>query len=135
MRSTSVIAALFGLAAASPMPSSHKAEADAGAVAAPEPKAPAPKAAAPKGAAPKGAAPKGQAPKAADQGPFHFTSTYNLVATPDQVIDEDEGPVPGEAGAMGYYNYGINSELDIICYVRENLPLLSIFSATNRVFK
>lgn len=50
-------------------------------------------------------------------GPFSFTSTMNLVATPDQVINPDGVATPGEAGAMGWYNYGINSELDIICYV------------------
>jgi hypothetical protein len=49
-------------------------------------------------------------------GPFSFTSTYNLVATPDQVINGTT-VTPGEAGSMGFYNFGINSELDIICYV------------------
>lgn len=49
-------------------------------------------------------------------GPFTFTSTFNMVATPEQVIGAN-GPAPGETGAMGLYNYGINSELDIICYV------------------
>ncbi|KPI39337.1 uncharacterized protein AB675_5006 [Cyphellophora attinorum] len=49
-------------------------------------------------------------------GPFHFTSTYNLVATPDKVIGAQNNSAPGETGAIGYYNYGINSELDIICY-------------------
>jgi hypothetical protein len=49
-------------------------------------------------------------------GPFHFTSTYTLVATPDKVIGAQNNSAPGETGAIGYYNYGINSELDIICY-------------------
>ncbi|KAJ9616945.1 hypothetical protein H2200_000665 [Cladophialophora chaetospira] len=47
--------------------------------------------------------------------PFFFTSTYNVVATPDQVINGTTR-TPGEPGAIGYYNYGINSELDVICY-------------------
>jgi hypothetical protein len=51
------------------------------------------------------------------EGPFSFTSTYNLVATPDRVINPDNEPAPGEDGAIGHYNYGINSELEIICYV------------------
>jgi len=57
------------------------------------------------------------APQASPFGPFTFTSTYNLVATPDRVVNGTT-VTPGEAGSMGFYNYGINSELDIICYVR-----------------
>jgi len=51
-----------------------------------------------------------------DKSPFHFTSVYHVVATPDQVVNGTT-PTPGEPGAIGYYNYGINSELDVICYV------------------
>lgn len=51
-----------------------------------------------------------------DDSPFHFTSTYKVVATPDQVIN-GTSVTPGEPGAIGYYNYGINSELEVICYV------------------
>ena len=50
-----------------------------------------------------------------DKSPFHFTSVYHVVATPDQVVNGTT-PTPGEPGAIGYYNYGINSELDVICY-------------------
>jgi len=49
-------------------------------------------------------------------GPFTFTSTYNLVATPDKVINGTT-VTPGEAGSIGFYNYGINTELNLICYV------------------
>ncbi|KAH8895521.1 hypothetical protein GQ53DRAFT_617780, partial [Thozetella sp. PMI_491] len=62
------------------------------------------------------------APQATEFGPFTFTSTYNLVATPDRVINGTT-PTPGEAGSMGFYNYGINSELDIICY---NITLMGV---------
>ncbi|KAL8372462.1 hypothetical protein RB595_002001 [Gaeumannomyces hyphopodioides] len=55
-------------------------------------------------------------------GPFTFTSTFNMVATPEQVIGAN-GPAPGETGAMGMYNYGINSQLDIICY---NITLMGV---------
>ncbi|KLU85911.1 hypothetical protein MAPG_04930 [Magnaporthiopsis poae ATCC 64411] len=55
-------------------------------------------------------------------GPFTFTSTFNMVATPEQVIGAN-GSAPGEPGAMGLYNYGINSELDIICY---NITLMGV---------
>lgn len=48
--------------------------------------------------------------------PFHFSSVYHVVATPDQVINGTT-PTPGEPGAIGYFNYGINAELDVICYV------------------
>lgn len=57
------------------------------------------------------------APQDGGLGPFTFTSTYNLIATPDRVVDAESASAPGEDGAMGFYNYGINSELDIICYV------------------
>jgi len=62
---------------------------------------------------------KGKGPKAA-MSPFEFTSVYKVVATPDQVIN---GTVvtPGEPGAIGYFNFGINSYLDTICYVRHYL--------------
>lgn len=52
--------------------------------------------------------------------PFHFSSVYKVVATPDQVINGTT-VTPGEPGAIGYYNYGINAELNVICYV-SNLP-------------
>lgn len=48
--------------------------------------------------------------------PFHFSSVYKVVATPDQVINGTT-VTPGEPGAVGYFNYGINAELDVICYV------------------
>lgn len=58
-------------------------------------------------------------------GPFHFTSTYNLIATPDKVINANNTVQAGETGAIGYYNYGINAELDIICYVSHPfMPLI-----------
>ncbi len=50
--------------------------------------------------------------------PFYFTSTYHVVATPDQVINGTTS-TPGEPGAIGYYNYGINSDLDVICFVSD----------------
>jgi hypothetical protein len=53
----------------------------------------------------------------APKSPFHFTSTYLVTATPDQVINSTGTPTPGQPGAIGYYNYGINSDLDVICYV------------------
>jgi hypothetical protein len=48
---------------------------------------------------------------------FDFTSTYNVVATPGEVVGSDGKPAPGQPGAVGYFNYGINSYLDTICYV------------------
>jgi hypothetical protein len=55
--------------------------------------------------------------KKAKKSPFQFTSTYLVTATPDQVINSTGTPTPGQPGAIGYFNYGINSDLDIICYV------------------
>jgi hypothetical protein len=48
--------------------------------------------------------------------PFKFTSIYQVTATPDQVVNANNTLTPGEPGAVGYYNYGINSELDLICW-------------------
>ncbi|KAK4890295.1 hypothetical protein LTR49_028743, partial [Elasticomyces elasticus] len=47
--------------------------------------------------------------------PARFTSTYQVIATPNQVINGTV-PTPGEPGAIGYYNFGINSALDVICF-------------------
>ncbi|KAK1453446.1 hypothetical protein CMEL01_05105 [Colletotrichum melonis] len=49
-------------------------------------------------------------------GPFHFTSTYDVIATPDQVVDNNNTFTGGLAGAIGYFNYGINSKENVICY-------------------
>ncbi|OLN86847.1 hypothetical protein CCHL11_04592 [Colletotrichum chlorophyti] len=49
-------------------------------------------------------------------GPFQFTSTYDVVATPDQVVDSNNTFTGGLAGAIGYFSYGINSRDDVICY-------------------
>jgi hypothetical protein len=48
----------------------------------------------------------------------YFTSFYSVVATPDQVVNQQSVSTPGEPGAVGYYNYAINSKEDVICYVR-----------------
>jgi hypothetical protein len=63
-----------------------------------------------------------------DNSPFHFSSVYKVVATPDQVINGTT-VTPGEPGAIGYYNYGINSELNVICYV-STLPSLWLYVLT-----
>ncbi|KAK4914566.1 hypothetical protein LTR49_017259 [Elasticomyces elasticus] len=47
--------------------------------------------------------------------PARFTSTFQVIATPDQVINGTV-PAPGEPGAVGYYNFGINTALDVICF-------------------
>ncbi|RVX67546.1 hypothetical protein B0A52_08899 [Exophiala mesophila] len=57
-----------------------------------------------------------------DDSPFHFTSTYKVVAVPEEVIN-GTSVTPGEPGAIGYYNYGINSDLDVICY---NITLFGV---------
>lgn len=53
----------------------------------------------------------------------YFTSTYRTVATPDQIINGTSGPVPGEKGALGFYNFGINSKDEVICYVSNDPSL------------
>ncbi|EME84226.1 uncharacterized protein MYCFIDRAFT_112301, partial [Pseudocercospora fijiensis CIRAD86] len=48
--------------------------------------------------------------------PIPFTSTYRIKATPDQVVDANNTATGGLPGCTGYYDFGINSELDTICY-------------------
>lgn len=46
-----------------------------------------------------------------------FTSTWKVVGTPDQVVLANGTAAPGESTSIGYYNFGINSEKDLICWV------------------
>lgn len=48
--------------------------------------------------------------------PDSFTSAFTVMATPDQVIDNDGVATPGQEGATGTFDFRINSELEIICY-------------------
>lgn len=48
-------------------------------------------------------------------GPFTFTSTYHIVATPDQVVNGTT-PTGGLPGCTGFYDLGINSNLNLICF-------------------
>lgn len=51
-----------------------------------------------------------------DVFPFHFTSTYSVVARPDQVVDSTNKFTGGLEGATGLFNFGINSDENVICY-------------------
>merc|ERR1711990_780809 len=55
-----------------------------------------------------------------DNGPFPpslvFTSTYDILATPGQVVDGMNQFTGGLAGASGRYQYGINARDNYICY-------------------
>lgn len=48
--------------------------------------------------------------------PATFTSAFTVAATPDQVVNTDGVAAPGQEGAMGTFDFRINSELEIICY-------------------
>lgn len=48
--------------------------------------------------------------------PATFTSAFTAMATPDMVVNADNVPTAGTAGAWGTFNYRINSDLDVICY-------------------
>jgi len=48
--------------------------------------------------------------------PFEFTSDYRVIATPGQVVDTNNVRTGGLPGAIGFYNYGINSDENVICY-------------------
>ena len=54
-------------------------------------------------------------PPSRGKGAFDFTSTYHIVATPDQVVNGTT-PTGGLSGVTGYYDFGINSDLDLICW-------------------
>ncbi|KAF4995656.1 hypothetical protein FGRMN_4966 [Fusarium graminum] len=54
-------------------------------------------------------------PKASNV-PFTFTSTYEIVATPDQVVDSENKFTGGLKNSHGLFKYGINSHENIICY-------------------
>ncbi|PQE28141.1 guanine deaminase protein [Rutstroemia sp. NJR-2017a BBW] len=55
-------------------------------------------------------------------GPFIFTSTYNIVALGSEVRNGTTA-APGPDNAVGYFNYGINSFSNTICY---NITLLNV---------
>lgn len=48
--------------------------------------------------------------------PDSFTSAFTVMATPDQVINNDGVATPGEPGATGTFTFRVNSDLEIICY-------------------
>jgi len=48
--------------------------------------------------------------------PKEFTSAYFVRAEPGQVIATGNVAAPGEPGAIGRFNYFINSKEDKICY-------------------
>lgn len=48
--------------------------------------------------------------------PSEFTSAFTVMATPDQVINNDGVAAPGQSGASGTFTFRINSDQEIICY-------------------
>ncbi|TQS32454.1 hypothetical protein Golomagni_07227 [Golovinomyces magnicellulatus] len=50
------------------------------------------------------------------QGPFSFTSTYNVITRPEEVVDAQNQKTGGLEGASGHFNFGINSHENVICY-------------------
>ncbi|KAF2166903.1 hypothetical protein M409DRAFT_66435 [Zasmidium cellare ATCC 36951] len=57
---------------------------------------------------------------------WKFTSTFSVKATPDQVVNGTT-PTGGQPGAVGYYEFGLNSQKNFICY---NIRLQNFGSAT-----
>ncbi|KAK7414127.1 hypothetical protein QQX98_006989 [Neonectria punicea] len=53
--------------------------------------------------------------------PFEYTSTFNIVATPDKVVNAENQFTGGLEGATGIFKFGLNSREDVICY---NITLL-----------
>lgn len=48
--------------------------------------------------------------------PSEFTSAFTVMATSDQVINNDGVATPGQSGATGTFTFRINSDQEIICY-------------------
>lgn len=60
--------------------------------------------------------------KSKSDGPFTFTSTYHVTAVGSEVVNGTT-PAPGPKEAVGFFRYGINSDLDTICF---NITLLNV---------
>jgi hypothetical protein len=54
-------------------------------------------------------------PQKCEQPLIPFTSRFSVCATPGEVVNGTT-PTGGLEGAVGYYNFGLNSKLDLICY-------------------
>ncbi|OAQ97542.1 hypothetical protein LLEC1_01117 [Akanthomyces lecanii] len=48
--------------------------------------------------------------------PFVFTSTYSVIAKPENVVDAQNNFTGGLQGSSGTFNFGINSNENVICY-------------------
>lgn len=48
--------------------------------------------------------------------PPTFTSTLTSAVTPDQVVDDQGKPVPGQPGASGTFTLKVNSQTNVVCY-------------------
>jgi len=48
--------------------------------------------------------------------PTEFTSTYEITATPEQVVNANNTLTGGLAGAQGLYKFSLNSKTNTICY-------------------
>lgn len=63
--------------------------------------------------------PKQDCPKQADF-PIKYTSKFSIIATPEQVVQNNASLTNaftgGLPGTIGYYDFGLNSDLDLICY-------------------
>ncbi|KAK6532853.1 hypothetical protein TWF281_007026 [Arthrobotrys megalospora] len=57
---------------------------------------------------------RGKAPSKYDS--WFFDATYDVIATPNQVVTNTSMPAPGEPGAKGRFRYGINVASQVICY-------------------
>jgi len=58
--------------------------------------------------------------------PFVFTSSVAIVATGAQVVNNVSVSTPGPKEAVGYFNYGINSHTNTICF---NITLINVKGA------
>lgn len=54
--------------------------------------------------------------KGAKGFPIPFTSTYRVKAVPGEVVNANNTLTGGLPGTVGFYDFGINTELETICY-------------------
>ncbi|EEY21550.1 hypothetical protein D7B24_006712 [Verticillium nonalfalfae] len=54
--------------------------------------------------------------KGASAFPFAFTSTFSVYATPEEVVNPEGVYTGGLKGSKSWFNFGINSHEDVICY-------------------
>lgn len=51
-----------------------------------------------------------------NDGPFKFTSTFEVYSVPEEVVNADGELTGGLENSYGWWKFGINSDENVICY-------------------